>query len=114
MLLRLEKSSCVTVQVDGTSERPAMVNKACTPPSAFPFEFLMKRASRTGPLAVMNEGNVFLEFANNACGLERGLVPPTVGSAWHDLQESLLNFGPRPLTATSSTSEKRSSPSSKS
>ena len=36
----------------GASLRPAMTKRSCTPPSAVPFEFLMKRASRTGPFNV--------------------------------------------------------------
>jgi len=33
--------------------------KSCTPPSGLPSACRMKRASRTGPFAVMNDGTVF-------------------------------------------------------
>src|SRR5580704_19171030 len=83
----------------------------------------MKRAARTGPLAVMNEGTVFLApsrvasatcgFATGFCGLVNpGLDPPIAGCAWHIAQLFPLNVGPSPLPAsivpvTESTSWKR-------
>ena len=64
------------------SERPAIVNSACTPPSGEPSALRTRRASRTGPLAVMNEGRLLAapsSVAKATCGLTGGLVPPIVG-----------------------------------
>ena len=58
---------------------PAMVNRSCTPPSD------SNRASRTGPFAVMKEGNLFFIvlrlFKNETCGFLAGLDPPDAGFA---------------------------------
>src|SRR5260370_23339465 len=67
----------------------------------------MKRASRTGPSAVMKDGTKFLAPSSVAsatcglgtdfCGLFRpGLVPPIAGWAWHIVQLLPLNVGPSP------------------
>src|ERR1700732_684943 len=67
----------------------------------------MKRASRTGPLEVMNEGTVFVApcfvasaicgLGTGTCGLKgAGLVPPVAGCAWHIAQLLPLNVGPSP------------------
>src|SRR2546428_8663120 len=103
--LAVAKSGWVRVQ-PVASERPAMVNRSCTPPS------LTKRASRTGPLELMNgwpsrNGNdrsFGLQVAPGAqffcptvaCGLVEGLVPPTSGWAWQPEHWSRLNRGPSP------------------
>ena len=59
------------------------------------------RASRVGPVAVMNEGTVFPGatplLTNWNCGLVAGPVPPTAGCAWHELQLFELKRGPKPL-----------------
>src|ERR1051326_7006488 len=67
----------------GASERPAIVKRSWTPPSAEPFGFLMKRTSRTGPLAVMNEGIWLVapcRVATLIWGLVTGLLP--AGAGW--------------------------------
>src|ERR1700694_3448662 len=67
----------------------------------------MKRASRTGPLLVINEGTVLVAPSKVAratwgfgtgCSLlfNPGLLPPTEGSAWHCAQLLPLKVGPRP------------------
>src|SRR5262249_12519539 len=84
-------------QSAGLSARPAIVKRACTPPSGEPSAFLMNRASRIGPFAVMKEVTVFpgamVEGAVN-WGLVRGLDPPTAGWAWQPAQELRLKRGP--------------------
>ena len=73
------------VQVEAlpvSSTRPLMTKSAWTPPSRVPSGLNLKRASRTGPWLLMNEGTTF--FAPNAVamptwGLTAGLVPPTAG-----------------------------------
>src|SRR5271166_531299 len=65
----------------------------------------MKRTSRTGPLAVMNQGNRFCELAKAICGLDAGLLPPMAGWTWQAVQELALKRGPKP-SATPSTSWK--------
>src|SRR5580698_4712871 len=93
ILLMLEKFSWLMLQPCGASERPAITKRPCTPPSGVPSEFLMKRASRTGPSAWTNEGIWFLELANATCGLVCGLLPPTAGWAWHEPHELELKRG---------------------
>jgi hypothetical protein len=54
----------------------------------------MKRASRTGPCSVINDGTLLSAFAAVAlsiCGFVAGLVPPTSGAAWQAPQFSRLN-----------------------
>ena len=76
------------------------------------------RASRVGPVAVMNDGVVLPGatplLTNWNCGLTAGPVPPIAGCAWHELQLFELNRGPRPTLAvpeTVSTAWKRVRPS---
>src|SRR5712672_243436 len=103
------------------SVRPVMVNRSSTPPlglltSGFPPALKKngKRASRTGPPAVMKDGTVFLApsaVASDTCGFKEGLVPPTAGCAWQKAQLLELKRGPRPEPAsmvpdTESTSSK--------
>src|ERR1700722_17710683 len=86
----------------------------------------MKRASSTGPFAVINDGTVLVApssvasatcgFGIGFCGLVGpGLAPPIVGWAWHWAQLLPLKVGPRPdpsspamAPETESTSWKRS------
>src|SRR5206468_2142324 len=78
------------------------------------FETRMKRASRIGPFAVMNEGTEFAApsrvasvtwgFALGDCGLARpGLLPPVEGWAWHCAQLLPLKVGPRPFPSSPGT-----------
>src|SRR5579872_1483666 len=87
-------------QPEGASLRPWMVNSSCTEPSAVPSAFLMKRASRIGPVWVINEGIVLVAPLSCAavrnCGFCDGLVPPTVGWEWHWKQLYPLKEGPSP------------------
>src|SRR5204862_3894218 len=95
LLTCVAKSGCVMVQpaalVAGLSAfagslRPLMTKRSCTPPSGLPSAFFTNRASRTGPVAVMNDGTVFfapLRVAAAICGLVAGEVPPVAGNAWH-------------------------------
>src|SRR4051812_36026884 len=88
----------------GASERPVITNRPCTPPSGDPSRLRTKRASRIGPLAVMNDGTTFfapIKVATATCGFVAGLVPPIVGWEWHPEQLSRLNVGPRPSAAAS-------------
>src|SRR5258705_3906821 len=88
------------------SERPVITNTACTPPSGVPSRLRTKRASRTGPLAVTNDGTTFLApcaVATATWGLVAGLEPPTAGCEWQPVHPSRLNRGPKP-SATPSTS----------
>src|SRR5216684_111401 len=97
------------------SERPVITNRLCTPPSGDPSRLRTKRASRTGPLAVMNGGTTFfapIKVATATCGFVAGLVPPIVGWEWHPEQLSRLNLGPRP-SGPASTSWKTSFATSK-
>src|SRR6202171_1726007 len=71
----------------------------------------MKRASRTGPSAVMKGGTTWapvdvrsrVAIATSGFGLCTwprrgwGLVPPTSGWAWQEAQLLVLNVGPRPF-----------------
>src|SRR5277367_4417851 len=107
------------------SERPVTVNRSSTPPfGAFMFTEPLElkkngnRASRVGPVAVMNDGVVLPGatplLTNWNCGLTAGPVPPIAGCAWHELQLFELNRGPRPTLAvpeTVSTAWKRVRPS---
>src|SRR5450432_4285401 len=67
----------------------------------------MNRASRTGPLALMNEGTLLVapsSIASSSCGLgmgfcgldKPGLLPPVAGCAWHMAQLFALKVGPSP------------------
>src|SRR5882762_7148573 len=92
------KFGCVILQ-PVASVRPVITKRSCTPPSAVPFGFLMKRASRMGPFAVMKDGTVLVAPALAAIagsGLVAGLVPPIAGCEWHAVQLSALKRGPRP------------------
>src|SRR6516162_6761537 len=83
----------------GASERPVITNKSWTPPSGVPLGLRMKRASRTGPLAVMKRGILLVApsaVAIAICGLFAGLEPPAAGNAWQPLQLVALKRGPRP------------------
>src|SRR5260370_42362067 len=91
-------------QPAGLSARPAIVNRACTPPSGERSSFLMNRASRIGPLAVMKEGTVFpgaMVGASVTWGLGEGLDPPTAGWAWQPSEALRLKRGPSPLPTPS-------------
>ena len=44
----------------GASVRPVMTKRSWTSPSLVPSGLFLKRASRMGPLAAMNQGTVFL------------------------------------------------------
>ena len=82
------------------SVRPVMTKRLCTPPSGVPFGFRLKRASRIGPLFVMNHGDVFfapLSLATAIKGFAAGLVPPTAGCKWQDEHWLELKRGPSPL-----------------
>ena len=103
------KSGWLTLQ-PGASVRPVIVNRPCTPPSGEPSALRTKRASRTGPFALRNDGSLlvaWLSFANATCGFTLGLVPPIAGCEWQPPQLSRFIVGPRP-PATSSTSLKSS------
>src|SRR5580704_8301623 len=85
------------------SERPVITKRSCTPPSGVPSGLRMNRASRTGPLAVMKRGILFVApsaVAIAICGLLAGLEPPTAGDAWQPLQLVALNRGPRPFPSS--------------
>src|SRR5882724_3644446 len=86
------------------STRPLMTNNECTPPSRAPEGVNLKRASRIGPLAVMNVGRMFLApsaVATVACGLTGGDEPPWVGKLWQPSQLSRLKRGPSPCPRSS-------------
>jgi hypothetical protein len=61
------------------------------------------RASRVGPLAVINDGVVSLGAtplpANANWGLVAGPLPPIAGCAWQETHETELKRGPKPLLA---------------
>src|SRR5882672_10295029 len=98
------------------STRPLMTNNECTPPSRCPLDKNLKRASRIGPLALMNVGRMFLApsaVATVACGLTGGDDPPCVGKLWQPSQLSRLKRGPSP-SPRSSASLKLSCPRKKS
>ena len=87
MMFRLRtwvsKSSCLMLQ-PGASLCPAITNRAWTPPSREPSGLNWKRASRIGPLAVMNDGkplptNPRSEVILATSGFTAGLVPPVAG-----------------------------------
>src|SRR5262245_12653333 len=110
------KSSCLMLQPVAPGA-PVITNRACTPPSGEPSGFLTKRASRTGPFLVMNDGGLFPAsngpvVAKVNCGLTSGELPPVAGWAWQPPQLSRLKRGPTP-SATSSADAKSSLPSSK-
>src|SRR6185437_9424685 len=110
------KPGCVKLQ-PAASARPLTVNMVSTPPFglfrlAVPLALKKngKRASRTGPVAVMNDGMVLVLPLTTPlaitwlCGLAPilgktlalGLDPPGAGCEWHAPHESRLNRGPRP------------------
>src|SRR2546425_8247817 len=81
------------------SFRPLMTNNAWTPPSRLPFGLYLKRASRTGPLRVMNEGTVLSApkaVATATSGFTAGLVPPVGGWGGEPTQPSGVERGARP------------------
>src|ERR1700730_8645488 len=99
------------------SARPVTTKRSCTPPSGVSFGLRLKRASRIGPLFVMNQGNAFfapLSVATAIKGFGLGLVPPTAGCKWQDEHWLELKRGPSPLLlppVTTSTSWNLVSPS---
>ena len=101
----------------GASVRPVMTKRSCTPPSLVPSGFRLKRASRTGPFGVMNQGTTFfapLSVATWIKGFCAGLDPPGAGCEWQDRHWFELKRGPSPLflpPATTSISANRVSPS---
>src|SRR5436189_279431 len=81
------------------SLRPVMTNRLCTPPSLVPSGLRLKRASRMGPLCVMNHGTTFLAPSSVAIlikGLVAGLDPPTLGCEWQDRHWFEVKRGPSP------------------
>src|SRR5216684_7313826 len=100
------KSGCSSAH-PGASARPAIVNRAWTPPSRVPSGFLTNLASRTGPSAWRNGGTRLVApfaFANATWGLANGLVPPVAGCAWQPEQASRFIVGPRPSPVPSASS----------
>src|SRR5271163_234526 len=101
----------------GASVRPVMTKRACTFPSFVPLGFFLNRTSRTGPLAVINQGTMFfapLSVAIAIKGFWAGLVPPGAGCAWQERHWTELKRGPSPLflpPETTSTSANRFDPS---
>ena len=101
----------------GASVRPVMTKRLCTPPSLEPLGFRLKRASRTGPFGVMNQGTSFfapLSVATGIKGFCAGLDPPGAGCEWQDKHWLELKRGPSPLLlppATTSISANRVIPS---
>src|SRR5258708_3870039 len=110
------KPGCVRLQAPA-SARPLTVNRSSTPPFgllrlAVPLALKKngKRTSRTGPVAVTNDGMVLVPplttplAITRLCGLAPtlgktlalGLVPPGAGCEWHPPHPSRLNLGPRP------------------
>jgi len=88
-----------TMLQPGASVRPVITKRSCTEPSLTPLLFL-NRASRTGPLDVMNHGTVFFapfKAATAIKGFCAGLVPPASGCEWQDRRWLELKRGPRPL-----------------
>src|SRR5665213_649549 len=88
------------------SLRPLIVKRPCTPPSGLLVTLSLastanlNRASRTGPVRLINCGTEFVApsaLATAIWGFTLGLVPPTEGWAWQLEQELELNEGPRPL-----------------
>ena len=100
-----EKSGCVRLQPEGASERPEMVNKSCTPPSGVPLELLMKRTSRTGPLAVMNGGaHAVLTWTNGGVSVTGGFAYSSdrnmkTGFAALDPQKVLAQVAALPMSS---------------
>src|SRR5437763_12975789 len=103
------KLGWVRVQLPA-SARPVIVNRSSTPPLGLlglglPLASKKngKRASRVGPVWVINAGRVSLGAwalpATENCGLVALPVPPIAGWAWHIPQETSLNRGPRPLSS---------------
>ena len=83
----------------GASVRPVITKRACTLPSGTPLLFL-KRASRIGPFAVINQGIVFVapfKWATSGRGFCAGLVPPIAGCEWQEKHWFELKRGPSPL-----------------
>src|SRR5258706_15716045 len=86
-------------QPTGLSGRAEMVKISCTPPSGLPSVFLMNRASRPGPFAVMNEGTVFPGATVEALaswGLMAGVHPPRAAGLLQHAPESRVKRGPTP------------------
>src|SRR5437879_86465 len=112
------KLSCAMLQPTA-SLRPVITNRSWTLPSAVPSGCCLKRASRIGPAAVMNQGTTFfapVRVATAISGLEAGLVPPGPGCKWQPRHWFELKRGPRPLWSapvTVLTSAKRVRPSLK-
>src|SRR6516225_6733049 len=68
------------------SARPVMTKRLCTAPSGVPSGFRLKRASRIGPLFVMNHGNVFFAPLSVATAIRGfGVVLLSQKSGWPDL-----------------------------
>src|SRR5215472_2731608 len=102
-------------QFAGASGRPLITNRLATDPAGTGSRWMLsspgapfgKRASRTGPVALMNELTAWscpAVGASPTCGLPSGkpgvflfgLLPPTAGCEWHWKQLRPLNEGPRP------------------
>src|ERR1035437_10341633 len=95
----------------GASFRPVITNRACTPPSLVPSGFGLKRASRIGPVCVMNHGMVFLApliVATAMRGFRNGLEPPPLGWEWQERHWFELKRGPRPLFELKPMSDRKS------
>src|SRR5216684_1217526 len=107
--LAVLKLGCCRLQLPA-SVRPETVKRSSTPPlGAFGLGLPNwskkngNRASRTGPLAVMNDGIVLVDPLTKPLaitrnwGLVAGPVPPTAGWRWHPEHCTKLKRGPRPL-----------------
>src|SRR5580704_6831635 len=121
------KLGCGSLQLPA-SDLPETVKRSSTPPfGALVFGLPNwskkngKRASRVGPLAVMNDGMALVEPLTMPLpitwnwGLFAGPVPPTAGCEWHPEHWLRLIRGPKPLLFvalpdTDSTSWKRTKP----
>src|ERR1700722_520651 len=101
------------------SLRPVMTKRSCTSPSLVPLGFRLKRASRTGPFCVMNQGTTFFAPWREAIAIKgfcAGLDPPAEGCEWQDRHWLELKRGPKPLflpPVTTSISANLASPSLK-
>ena len=88
------------IEQPAASLRPTTVNNWCTVPSGMVVPgWLMKRASRIGPVALSNVGMVLvapLYWYTLNSGFDGGLDPPTAGYAWQVAHEFALNLGPSP------------------
>jgi len=114
-----KKALLCDVAADCIAAAPVITNRSWTLPSELPSGCCLKRASRIGPAAVMNQGTVFFapfRVATAISGLEAGLVPPGPGCKWQPRHWFELKRGPRPLWSAPVTvliSAKRVRPSSK-